>query len=90
MKTKTKWEQELYTSLTQIFRSSGTMLTGPQLEDLQKNVEKFSKLIDERAASTAIEYIRKLQVAVGEGFNDIAKDIEKLEKRVSDIKRRTY
>jgi len=75
-------KQEFSITMYQIFRSAGVTLSTDQTERLRETSDKLFKAIEDASRARAVELIRKMQEAVGEGFKSIGKDIDGFEARI--------
>lgn len=79
---KNRLHQLIYTQFTQIFQHAGVSLSIKQLETLQTDVNKLCDVLIEHTKNETIEYFKQLQDAVGQGFDNVQKDMEKIRQKV--------
>lgn len=84
-----KIDQKLYTAFVQAFRAAGTQLRIDQLEALEGEVVKIGELIAEEARRQAVELVRRLQIPIAEGFDQIEQDIQALREQIAASADRT-
>lgn len=85
MSVSQKLEQEFSILIFQLFRTAGFTMNIQQTEQLRGISDKIVATIEEVAKVKAVELIRKMQTAVGEGFTSIGKDVEAIEKRLDEL-----
>jgi len=78
-------KQEFSITMYQIFRSAGVTLSTDQTQKLRETSDKLFKAIEDASKARAVELIRKMQEAVGEGFKAIGEDVDRLEKKLSAL-----
>jgi hypothetical protein len=78
-------KQELHTLIWQIFSMTGGLTETKQLDRLRMLCAKLTTLLAKQARFESIELMRKLQVAVTEGFKKTFAANLKLEKRIKAL-----
>jgi len=81
-------KQDFSVLMFQLFRTSGFTMNIEQSQRLRETSDKVVDAIEGLARERAVELIRAMQKAVGDGFTEIGKDVTKMEARLAKLEKR--
>jgi predicted nucleic acid-binding Zn-ribbon protein len=80
-----KHKQDLHTILYQLFNTIGAFTETKQLDQLRTHTSRLNTAIQSQIKEETVEFIRKLQEAISDGFEKAFNAINKVDKKLAQL-----